>query len=345
MKETHKHIFVSIFLFFLILPGFITTHNLKSSPCNDGPNTAEYIIDQQQLWASSEASIHRNSWYAQSFIPSMTPLTKVDIHIKKTIDIIYPLEISIRKDLSGTELTTMSIPGSNVPYWTHWVECDFPDIEVTVGETYYLLVKTGSPSGQSFRWLQTINSSEGAYPRGKLWRSNNNGDTWESFDDTNFYVDATFRTYSYVSHVDLICEGRFNWTDVKPGEIKTGSFTVTNGGTPLSHLDWKILHWPSWGVWTFTPSSGDDLRPEDGPLTVQVTMEAPHSGVPDQYDGQIIIINKENEDDAEIIQASLVTPKHGKTMEWTFLGFLNHFSSYDLPFQKILTSLLRAKFN
>jgi hypothetical protein len=339
MKETVRHLSIPIVLLFLVLPGVIATNNLESPSGNDGATTVEYLLDQQQLWYTDEGSIHRNSWYAQSFVPSMTPLTKVDIHLKKTIDIVYPLEIAIQKDLTGPPLTAVAIPGSDIPYWTHWIECNLPDIEVTVGETYYLVVKTNSPSGQSFRWLYTVNTTGDAYSKGQFWQSNDRGATWESSDEKNYHLDGTFRTYSYVSQVDLICEGRFNWTDVKPGEIMTGSFTVVNGGTPLSYLDWKILHWPSWGVWTFTPSSGDDLRPEDGAVTVQVTMEAPHSNVPDQYSGQIIIVNKENDQDTEILQASLATPKHGKPMEWNFLSFLQWYSTA-FPFQRLLHRIL-----
>ena len=339
MKEIVRYISSPIVLLFLVLPGVIATNTMEISPSTESFSPVEYILDQQQLWHTDEGSIHRNSWYAQSFVPSMTPLTKIDIHLKKTIDIVYPLEILIYKNLTSNPLTAMSIFGDDIPYWAHWIECDIPDIEVTVDESYYIVVRTNSPSGQSLRWLHTVNTSGDAYPRGQIWTSNDQGETWESLEKKNYHVDATFRTYSYVSHVDLICQGRFNWTDVKPGETMTGSFTVVNGGTPLSYLDWKILTWPSWGVWTFTPSSGNDLRPEDGAVTVQVTMEAPHSGVPDEYFGQIIIVNKENDDDTEILQASLVTPKNRRAMEWDLLDVLQRFSPCGFPFHRMFNLL------
>ena len=41
-------------------------------------------------------------------------------------------------------------------------------------------------------------------------------------------------------------------------------------------LDWELVDWPKdWGTnWTFNPTMGR-LRPEDEPMTVEVTVDAP----------------------------------------------------------------------
>jgi len=222
----------------------------------------EYIIDQKQIEHSHETNIHSNIWIAQSFKPSMTPLTKIQLKINKPCVIDIPLAVAIRKNLTGSDLTYISIPSSEIPYFIHWTEFDFPDIQVEIDEIYYIIVRTISPPGKSYSWLDKYDTVGDPYIKGKQWQSNNYGVTW-SFIDT-FYVDSTFRTYSYNTYPDLECEGSFNWTDVKPGEIVTGSFTVENIGTPLSYLNWEIIQWPTWGIWTLTPLSGDNLKPEDG---------------------------------------------------------------------------------
>ena len=124
---------------------------------------------------------------------------------------------------------------------------------------------------------------------------------------------------------DLECNGTLSWSGVKPGEIVTGFFTVENIGKPGSLLDWTILTWPSWGNWTFTKLSGEDLKPEDGIEIVGVTVVAPdeqNGG----FSGYLLLINTENGNDYDIIDVSLATPKNKAfNMNLLFLRFLeNH---------------------
>jgi len=123
---------------------------------------------------------------------------------------------------------------------------------------------------------------------------------------------------------DLDCDGTLSWTDVSPGSTVTGSFTVENIGEPTSLLDWEITEWPSWGngsSWAFTPLSGDDLTPEDGPVTVNVSVVAPDVKNSD-FSGQVKIENKENSSDFCTIDVSLVTPVNQNTLYSQFLQFL-----------------------
>ena len=106
---------------------------------------------------------------------------------------------------------------------------------------------------------------------------------------------------------DLDCDGSLSWTDVEPGSTVTGGFIVKNIGDPGSLLDWEITEWPTWGEWTFTPSSGDDLTPEDGAVNVEVEVVAPDQQN-QQFSGEVKIVNKENSSDYEIIPVSLATP-------------------------------------
>jgi hypothetical protein len=107
---------------------------------------------------------------------------------------------------------------------------------------------------------------------------------------------------------DLKCNGTLSWPGVKWGETVSGFFTVENIGEPDSLLDWKILTWPSWGNWSFTKSSGEDLKPGDIE-TVGVTVVAPYEWNSD-FSGYLLLINIENGNDYEIIDVSLSTPKN-----------------------------------
>jgi len=105
---------------------------------------------------------------------------------------------------------------------------------------------------------------------------------------------------------DLDCVGSLSWTDVSPEATVTGSFTVENIGEPGSLLDWEIDDYPNWGYWTFTPSSGDDLLPNN-PVTVGVTVIAPNQQN-EEFTGEVKIVNKENSSDFCTIPVSLATP-------------------------------------
>jgi len=105
---------------------------------------------------------------------------------------------------------------------------------------------------------------------------------------------------------DLDCSGSLSWTDVIPGSTVTDTFTVKNIGDPSSELDWQITDWPSWGTWSLVPSNGQNLKPEDGPITVQVTVIAPNQQY-QTFTGEVKVINTENSNDFELIDVILET--------------------------------------
>jgi hypothetical protein len=106
---------------------------------------------------------------------------------------------------------------------------------------------------------------------------------------------------------DLDCNGQLSWTDIKPGTTVTGTFKVMNIGEPNSHLNWTIASYPDWGTWTFSPSSGANLTPADGAITVNVSVTAPD--VKNQgFQGNITVVNKENSSDYCVIPVTLTTP-------------------------------------
>lgn len=126
---------------------------------------------------------------------------------------------------------------------------------------------------------------------------------------------------------DLDCDGTLTWNKIPPGSEVTGSFTVRNIGEPGSKLDWSIIEWPSWGIWTFTPNEGDDLTPENGLLTVQVSLVAPNEQNK-QFSGNITITNRYDTNDYCTISVSLATPKNKAiNVNPFFLRFLECYPS------------------
>jgi hypothetical protein len=122
---------------------------------------------------------------------------------------------------------------------------------------------------------------------------------------------------------DLDCNGALSWVDVKSGDVVTGSFTVENIGESTSELDWEIESYPTWGTWTFVPLKGDDLTPEYGAITVEVSVVAPDKKSK-EFDGGIKIVNREAGGDQCYIQVSLATPRI-KTIDPLLFQFLERF--------------------
>ncbi len=106
---------------------------------------------------------------------------------------------------------------------------------------------------------------------------------------------------------NLSCQGNISLTDIEPGSTVNGTFQVENIGSPNSTLNWTVDTYPTWGTWSFTPRSGDGLTPEDGPVTVQVSIKAPDQKNT-EFQGSIRVVNTDNATDFDLIPISLTTP-------------------------------------
>jgi C1A family cysteine protease len=116
---------------------------------------------------------------------------------------------------------------------------------------------------------------------------------------------------------DLEVDGELRWEKVKPSLEVRGNFTVENIGEEYSELDWIITEWPEWGDWSISPKSGNNLLPEDGKITIEVSIMVPE----DQrkvFSGEVRIENVENESDYEIISVYLKTPR-SRTINFDFI--------------------------
>ena len=106
---------------------------------------------------------------------------------------------------------------------------------------------------------------------------------------------------------DLDCDGSFSWIGIKPGATVSGNFKVQNIGSSESLLNWSInVSSVDWGKWTFNPENGENLKPEDGQLTVYVTVVTPNEKN-SKFKGYIKVENLDNLTDFELIPIYLKT--------------------------------------
>ena len=126
---------------------------------------------------------------------------------------------------------------------------------------------------------------------------------------------------------DLDCSGSFSWTNITPGATVTGSFQVQNVGDNGSLLNWTIITSSiTWGTWTYTPESGENLTPEEGQVTVHVSVIAP-SEENSEFEGYIRVENQNDPTDFDVIPVILKTPTninvvHKALLHQSLLQFL-----------------------
>jgi hypothetical protein len=107
---------------------------------------------------------------------------------------------------------------------------------------------------------------------------------------------------------DLDCSGSLSWNNIEPGATLVGSFQVENKGDSGSQLNWTVDSSSIvWGVWSFTPTSGNELTPEDGQLTVEVSVVAPNQKN-SEFQGTLRLENQDNSTDFCLIPVYLKTP-------------------------------------
>jgi len=198
-------------------------------------------------------------------------------------------------------------------------------VSLPVGDDFYIYVQL-SKGGHPFDRTSDIPVLLGSTQSRVIVKSSaepdesyyKNGTTWYDlfdyeFNDPTWDESANFCIKGLIGEriptiPDLGCEGELRWENVKPLTEITGNFTVENIGEIFSELDWEIAEIPEWGYWTFSPTSGDNLLPKDGEITIQVSVTAPEDEET-VYEGEVKIVNTNNESDFEIINVYIKTPR------------------------------------
>jgi len=169
-------------------------------------NVVELVLDQSQTHTTQVFSsgglsfmIYEELSVAQSFVPSISRISRLDLRISFFGRPTDKLRISIRSSPHGNPLAS-----TEVNYWmlaSGWGEKDSwykwrleNDLDVTPGETYFIVLETNSNAEQgSYQWYTAYGLISDAYPQGSLYWSTIDG--WRTF--IILKADATFRTYGY----------------------------------------------------------------------------------------------------------------------------------------------------
>ncbi len=158
----------------------------------------DHSVDQRQTELYDGLSLNDGmfvqKWYAQSFIPSQSALSKVELELvaKGTVQ---PITVSIRNNLTGPDLTSASVLIGPMDLYRpilNWTTFDFPDIGVTPGEPYYIICHPIYSDDSLYGWTYAGTSYDDPYPNGQGYKSNNQGTTWTVYNKVH---DFSFVTY------------------------------------------------------------------------------------------------------------------------------------------------------
>jgi len=172
------------------------------------------IIDQSQTNVGT-GCVMWNHFLAQSFKPSMSPLTKVDLLLWWAEP--YPnmnIIVSIRESLDGEDLVNTRVSGDELDFAPStdeygWVTFDIEDLEVTIDKKYYIIFCLDPliPNQEykiywSFGWVGGLIQGwiNDPYRPGRLYMMNNEflGGLWHRvYAPWQGQYDFCFKTYTY----------------------------------------------------------------------------------------------------------------------------------------------------
>jgi hypothetical protein len=175
--------------------------NEKEISINNSPVTFQPIgqgLDQQQT--NQEGSgflIIPTQWLAQGFKPTVEKLAAVQLYIFKhgSPPAGVKLTASIRDTLNGSDLAVTSVSADQIEDYK-WITFNFPEINVTPEEQYYIVCRSDGGSGDNvYCWFYGNNNP---YDRGNAWMSVDEGLNWDKFVTGYNYQDPDFcfKTYS-----------------------------------------------------------------------------------------------------------------------------------------------------
>lgn len=221
--------------------------------------------------------------------------TKMGVHVHTLTDYFEGTidDFKIVKYELGNEQVPPEITGTGGP---PGVELEFTFVtNDPEGDDIWILIDWGDETSEDWRGPyesgEEVNISHSWEEEGIYSIRAKSMDIWE---DSMWSEGFDVKIADYVPIPDLCCSGSINLTNVKPEAPLTGDFQVFNCGDDESFLNWTVTSYPDWGTdWTFTPESGINLTPAEGPITVKVEFIAP----PDEESVFSGVIKVENNDD------------------------------------------------
>lgn len=171
MKKHFNKIILFLVIGLFFLPSISSYKNQQYQPDDE--------IDQWQIQCNHHFTTNSNFEVAQSFVPSLGELTRVELYISGE----SAITVSIRDALDGEDLTSITLSTEFIPRSPDWAAFDFDDIIITPGEKYFIIKLGGGTWGFC---------DGDQYPVGEPWSSISG---WHIFEPNGNTGDWCFKTY------------------------------------------------------------------------------------------------------------------------------------------------------
>jgi len=191
---------VGIFVCTLLIATAIPALGLVKESTNPTTNTIILDeVDQQSTKIDKAYEIGpSDKELAQSFTPTLPILTKVILRLKSTgTPEFYYYYVDIKSSYLGSALTTANIDRSELVIGTNICEFDFPDISVTPGTKYYIILRGVSDSSDSSHVYWWYGYPD-PYAGGDAWYESISG--WNYLQEGIVRCDFCFETYGKVEN-------------------------------------------------------------------------------------------------------------------------------------------------
>jgi hypothetical protein len=164
--------------------------------------TNDIQLDQQQTYTYGAAMVptKNEQLTGQSFTPSMEKISLVKLCLQNWGNPKGEFILSIRDSLYTPDLITTSVSVDEIDYFWLGVWVDFPfdqALDVTPGQTYYLVITPNFEVLDSFNNVQWLGSQRDLYPKGCTWYYNPDSGEWSDTDPLDWFYDfdCCFKIY------------------------------------------------------------------------------------------------------------------------------------------------------
>jgi hypothetical protein len=159
------------------------------------PMLEDFVDQEQSECGGYSYPIDEGKPLAQEFVTTYPILTRIELMIVKRFNP-GSLIVSIRKDLDGEDLAILKFEPNEIAEDMSWKLFDFSDIEVEIGEKYYIVCNSEDTQGNDMYFIYFDTNNK--YPQGSALIKNGQWDELE----IPFYpdIDYGFKTYGIISH-------------------------------------------------------------------------------------------------------------------------------------------------
>lgn len=187
-----------IFIVILLGMNIIPTASLEVNQIhlttieNNYTDNSRDELDQYQIITEAGYVLSDNCWLAQSFTPLVHTFTRMELLISRDYLTSNPLKFSIRDDLHGNDIISVTKQPDELPVLTfpfeNWTEINFSDIYVVPEKIYYILCTTNESSTYAYNWW---GAGFNHYENGSGYASYDYGAHWSNSPT----IDYCFKTF------------------------------------------------------------------------------------------------------------------------------------------------------